>query len=52
MQSRFVAHVWTGQIELPDESERLASVKRHGEGLLKEEDWHLFVNFMVILVVL
>ncbi len=37
VQSRFMARVWTGQMELPDENERLASVKKQKEGLLIEE---------------
>ncbi len=52
MQSRFVARVWTGQIKLPDENERLASVKKNEEGLLREEDLHSFEgNLTVIRVV-
>ncbi len=49
MQSRFVARVWTGQIKLPDENERLASVKKNEEGLLREEDLHSFKRNLTVI---
>ncbi len=47
-QSRFVAHVWAGQIELPDENERLVSVKKQEEGVLREEDLHSFSGNLTV----